>query len=86
MNDSCDLPVLRSEGLTIINHHVSFPSTSEIVLLATDPFVVYWGVIIIPILVIFLWVQSYFLSNPLTSELVLLFTDPDIIFSFDDFL
>ena len=40
MNDSCDLPVLRSEGLTIINHHVSFPSTSEIVLLATDPDIV----------------------------------------------
>jgi hypothetical protein len=54
-------PSQCSEGLTI--HHVPFPSASEIVLLATDPdivfpsvyeFVVYWVVIMIPILVVFL--------------------------------
>jgi hypothetical protein len=31
------VPVLCSESLTIIDHHVPFPSTSDMVLLATDP-------------------------------------------------
>jgi hypothetical protein len=34
-------PVLRSEGLTTIDHHVPFFSTSGIVLPATDPDMVF---------------------------------------------